>query len=111
MQNRWPRGSGIYGIVNLRNGRVYVGQGGFNRRWPVHIRLLNQGRHHCKELQADWQEYGTDAFEFRVLLIVPNELSYEHHHLDRFERDYINQQRFPYNADYTTRHMHPDYRN
>lgn len=111
MQGQWPNGSGIYAIVNIQNNRVYIGQGSFASRWPVHIRLLNQGKHHCWDLQADWLKYGANAFEFRVVYVAPPEILSEYRGLSGFERKYINQQRFPYNADYTTRHMHPDYRN
>jgi group I intron endonuclease len=60
--------SGIYAIHNLISDKVYVGQAVlFSRRWSYHISKLTQNQHHCKHLQAAWNRYGAENFEFLVL--------------------------------------------
>lgn len=61
--------SGIYAIVNLVNGYMYIGQTAFrfSERWSNHCCDLNQGTHGNRLLQEDWKTYGPDAFEFRIL--------------------------------------------
>jgi group I intron endonuclease len=58
----------VYRIVNLVNGKFYVGstvdQAG---RFRVHRKRLNRGTHHSKHLQAAWQKYGATAFAFEVV--------------------------------------------
>jgi hypothetical protein len=63
-----PRPMGIYQIKNLKNGKVLIGgsldlPGKFNS----HRFQLACGSHVNAALQADWQEYGQDAFVFEVL--------------------------------------------
>lgn len=60
--------SGIYEIVNLINGKRYIGQtSNLYRRQYSHITKLNQNIHPNKHLQNAWNKYGKDAFEFQVL--------------------------------------------
>lgn len=60
--------SGIYEIVNLRNGKRYVGSAvNFAIRWRQHRRLLNRGEHYSPAMQRAWIKYGPDAFDFRVI--------------------------------------------
>lgn len=60
--------SGIYEIVNLVNGKRYVGSAkNFSIRWKAHRSGLGLGKHHNKPLQRAWNKYGADCFEFRVL--------------------------------------------
>lgn len=60
--------SGIYEIVNLRNGKRYIGSTrDFKRRWQDHRSYLLRGAHHCAALQRAWSKYGEDAFAYRVL--------------------------------------------
>jgi group I intron endonuclease len=77
--------SGIYEIVNLVNGKRYVGSAlNFRQRWHGHRSRLNQGRHHSKYLQASWTKYGEDAFVFRVIEHCGRDvlLEREQHHID-----------------------------
>lgn len=61
--------SGIYEIVNLRNGKRYVGSAvNFESRWREHRRQLRKGIHHSRHLQRAWLKHGEVAFEFRRLL-------------------------------------------
>jgi hypothetical protein len=59
---------GIFRIVNTSNGKIFVDSstnvpGKINR----HKFALNHGSHISRSLQADWKEFGEDAFEFEVL--------------------------------------------
>lgn len=69
-----PPGVGVYEIVNLKNGKRYVGSAaqvcrnrGYRFRWREHLRDLEAGRHHSQKLQRAWVKHGRDAFVFRVL--------------------------------------------
>ncbi len=62
------RPMGVFQIRNSANGRVFIDSsinipGKINR----HKFALNMGKHASKSLQADWNEFGGDAFEFEVL--------------------------------------------
>lgn len=61
--------TGIYAIINCVNGKLYVGsaRGSLSRRWSVHRCLLRMGKHDNHYLQAAWNKYGENAFEWRVL--------------------------------------------
>lgn len=66
--------SGIYRIVNRTNGKMYIGSTvNFQHRWYVHRRKLNSGAHHSPRLQAAWDKYGEQQFEFQVLLYCAKE--------------------------------------
>jgi len=60
--------TGVYGIFNLVNGKVYIGSSEYNfkSRWNRHRSEL---RKHIarKHLQAAWNKYGEKNFNFRVL--------------------------------------------
>jgi group I intron endonuclease len=63
--------AGIYSIVNLTNGKVYVGSAvSMRRRWQEHRRMLTKGIHPNKHLQRAWKKNGQSAFDFRVLEVV-----------------------------------------
>lgn len=68
--------SGIYEIVNTRNGKRYVGSAKCLRvRFGKHRRSLSVGKHHSGYLQRAWDKYGVAAFEFHVLMIcAPDDL-------------------------------------
>jgi group I intron endonuclease len=60
--------SGIYAIRNKESGKVYVGSAvSVNRRWNLHRHRLTRQKHHSRHLQAAWNLYGSDAFEFIIL--------------------------------------------
>lgn len=62
----------IYGIYNTVNKRVYVGQtNNRNYRWYNHRRDLNRGKHRNRFLQRAWNKYGSAAFEFNTLEVIP----------------------------------------
>ena len=62
------RPMGVFQIVNKLNGKVFIDSstnvpGKINR----HRFALNHGSHISKSLQAEWREFGEDAFEFEEL--------------------------------------------
>lgn len=82
--------SGIYEIVNLKNGKKYIGQSiDLYRRKIVHFSTLRTGKHDNKYLQNVYNKYGEKIFEFKILLYCePFELTrYEQFFVDRYERE------------------------
>ena len=60
--------SGIYSIVNLVNGKIYVGSAiNLNKRWKNHKVELRLDRHCNIYLQSAWNKYGEENFSFVVL--------------------------------------------
>jgi len=64
----------IYKIVNVVTEDFYVGSAvkPKRRKWE-HWAALKKGTHHCVALQAAWNTFGEDAFEFEVIELVENE--------------------------------------
>jgi group I intron endonuclease len=63
--------SGVYKIVNIINGRIYVGSAKeFKSRGNAHLKSLRKGTHHNKFLQNDFNKCGEEAFEFHILETV-----------------------------------------
>jgi group I intron endonuclease len=66
--------SGIYRIVNLKNGKFYIGStNNLYRRKKDHFTLLKKGKNHCKILQRAYDKYGELNFVFEVLAYCPKE--------------------------------------
>lgn len=59
----------IYKIENKINGKVYIGitQSTPKKRSYKHFNELKNKTHHSKKLQEDFNKYGIDNFEFKVL--------------------------------------------
>lgn len=68
---------GIYRITNAANGRIYIGSTmqSFRIRWDAHRYMLSKGTHSNKGLQADWQQYGEQAFVFEIVEVCPPGIS------------------------------------
>lgn len=65
--------SGIYFIINLINGKYYVGSAvNLNQRWYFHQYYLNKNLHKNEHLQSAWNKYGSEAFQFTIVEIVNN---------------------------------------
>lgn len=65
---------GVYAIVCTVNGMQYVGSAiSISNRWGTHRWALRHGKHKNLALQADWDQYGEDVFEFKVLAEVSDE--------------------------------------
>ncbi len=58
----------IYKIVNLVNGKVYIGSASYyNKRRGTHIGLLRQNKHKNPHLQSAWNKYKEKNFEFSII--------------------------------------------
>lgn len=77
---------GIYGIRNVINDKIYVGQTGesFLRRYWHHRWKLKNNSHDNQYLQNAWNKYGEDSFEYVVLEVVNDKKI-----LDELEIKYI----------------------
>lgn len=84
--------SGIYEIVNLVNGKRYVGSSILMRkRWACHRRELRSRKHHSRHLQNAWLKYGEASFSFRILEAVPEKdmlIKREQHYINALRPDY-----------------------
>lgn len=60
---------GVYQIVNLVNGKVYVGSTSHSiqHRWNCHRSELDKGIHHSLHLQRAWDSYGASFFSWQIL--------------------------------------------
>ncbi len=71
MRNNIPKKSGIYRIVNLVNGKCYVGHASNLRaRKAVHFSKLKNNKHGNQHLQDSFNLYGESNFIFEVLEII-----------------------------------------
>jgi hypothetical protein len=63
-----PKEAGIFRITNTSNGKIYLGSSR-NLHGPLnkHAFMLKMGSHINKALQADWKQYGADAFVFEIV--------------------------------------------
>lgn len=63
-----PRQAGVFQVKNLKNGKVLLGSS-TNLHGPLnkHRFLLTIGRHDNPTLQAEWNQYGAEAFAFEIL--------------------------------------------
>ena len=58
----------VYQIVNSINGKVYVGQTtSGNLRWKKHLSALRGNYHENPNLQADFNKFGEEAFEWSII--------------------------------------------
>jgi group I intron endonuclease len=59
---------GIYSIVLRASGKAYVGSSAnIRQRWRQHLCDLRRNRHRNPKLQASWNKYGEEAFDFSVI--------------------------------------------
>jgi hypothetical protein len=62
---------GVYAVTCMPTGSVYVGSSGaVVQRWRQHKATLRRGKNGNPVLQAEWDRYGEDAFEFKLLEYV-----------------------------------------
>lgn len=74
----------IYAIKCLENNKCYIGQTkNAYRRLREHERDLRENRSHNPLLQADYNKYGNDAFDYEILFVTDTD------DLDEKEKDYI----------------------
>lgn len=63
----------VYVIEHCASSRVYVGTAvDVLKRWREHQRWLRLGQHCNGHLQRAWNKYGAGAFEWHVLLEMPD---------------------------------------
>lgn len=69
---------GIYKIINLINGKFYIGSSKNlrNRLWK-HRSLLRHNKHHNPHLQNSWDKYGEDNFDYCILEVCDEKCQYE----------------------------------
>jgi len=64
----------VYQIVNSINGKVYVGETTRGElRWRKHLSCLRGNYHRNPHLQADFNEFGEDAFEWSIIQELPKD--------------------------------------
>lgn len=83
--------SGIYAIVHIVSGKRYYGSSvNMDGRKRQHWSDLRLRRHKNPHLQAAWNKYGDNAFEFRVIERLPKEQleASEQRYLDGNENGY-----------------------
>lgn len=61
--------TGIYCIRNKVNTKIYIGSAAVSlrQRFHLHRSKLRLGQHHSHHLQAAWNKYGEEAFEFFIV--------------------------------------------
>lgn len=60
--------SGIYAIINLVDGKHYVGSAlNLEKRWARHQHDLKWNKHHNSKLQRAWIKHGPESFRFDIL--------------------------------------------
>ncbi len=66
----WKK-SGIYKIVNLIDGKMYIGSAvNLSKRWSEHQWKLSTNISPHLHLQNAWNKYGEDIFKFEVLEFI-----------------------------------------
>lgn len=76
---------GVYKLVNLINGKIYIGSSkNLRMRLWEHRACLRHNNHHNPHLQNAWNKYGEDNFDYCVLEVCNEEQQYER------EQFYIN---------------------
>jgi group I intron endonuclease len=87
--DRLPNESGVYLILCIPTGKVYVGSAAGGIRWRIsnHLSTLRNGYHDNMYLQRAWNKYGEDAFEFFVMCLCPKEecVSLEQYWIDYYD--------------------------
>jgi len=68
MQRKIPNSPGVYQIKCTSNSKIYIGSAvDLYNRCEQHRRSLRRGDHVNAHLQAAWNMYGEENFEFTVL--------------------------------------------
>ena len=64
----------VYQIVNKQNGRIYVGETTQGElRWSEHLTFLRGGYHGNSNLQADFNKFGEEVFEWSIIKELPKD--------------------------------------
>lgn len=58
----------VYKIVNIKTGRFYIGATLCpEERLSGHITSLSKGKHFCKLMQKDFEEFGKQSFSMEII--------------------------------------------
>lgn len=84
------KNAGIYAIHNITNGKYYIGKStNIKNRICSHIGCLKRNKHHCEELQEDYN--AGNNIQFELLEIVKNPknsailLFKEQHYINQYD--------------------------
>jgi group I intron endonuclease len=84
--------SGIYKIINLVNGKFYIGSACyFNARKASHFHHLRNNTHDNNYLQNSWNKYGEKNFVFEIIEYVENKenlIKREQYYIDSLNPQY-----------------------
>lgn len=86
MLNHIPHTSGVYKITCISNGKFYIGSAvDMHDRCEHHRSSLRRGDHQNQHLQAAWNKYGEENFEFTAVELTDRSglLSMEQNWLDK----------------------------
>lgn len=62
--------TGVYAILNKKNGNQYIGSAvNIGKRWHAHRCTLRKGKHKNRQLQAAWNIDGEGSFDFRIITL------------------------------------------
>ena len=82
---------GVYKIINLINGKIYIGSSKSlrNRLWE-HRAKLRHNKHHNDHLQNAWNKYREDNFDYCILETCSEEQQYdrEQFYINSFHPEY-----------------------
>ena len=71
-QNRKDQPAAVYKIENTKTGQTYIGQTtAYKKRWGQHRYFLRLNKHQNHKLQEDYNKYGLDSFEFKIIKEFP----------------------------------------
>ena len=87
-KEKLPKESGIYGIRNLVNGKIYVGSSNnTNKRIENHKYYLKKNNHPNDYLQRSYNKYGIENFLFYIIerCSVENLLILENQYIENFQ--------------------------
>lgn len=80
---------GIYAIVNMIDGKIYIGSASLLRkRRNLHLLMLRRGNHDNVYLQRAWNKYGEINFEFFILERCDELLVREQYFMDSLNPEY-----------------------
>lgn len=83
--------SGVYKIVNTKNGKFYIGSSvQIESRIFKHLAMLRKGIHNNGHMQSAFALYGEDAFDFALIEACDRceLLAREQHHIDVLRPEY-----------------------
>ena len=84
-----PIKGGIYAVLNLVNGKFYIGSAvNLRRRWTNHKSLLNSNKHYNIHLQRAWAKHGELNFIIVILEYTVDLQSKEQHYIDTLAPTY-----------------------